>query len=195
MPDHGSGVVVCSSDLLSFGNSGRRQTENPLITLCSFASPPLNSIAVTNGRARGGQFILGMHALPGNPFDGHTLTGQIAQVERLTGNEVARAYVDRGYKGHSHKSGADVYIGHTRGMTSPTIKRELRRRNAIEPIIGHTKADGLLERNHLKGVVTYAINDILVAAGHNFRLLIAWFTAFLRAICSLRLLPEHALVR
>ena len=153
------------------------------------------TIAVTNARARGGQFILGMHALPGNPFDGHTLTGQIAQVERITGIEVARAYVDRGYKGHGHKGGADVYISHTRGITSPTIKRELRRRNAIEPIIGHTKADGLLERNHLKGAAGDAINAILVAAGHNLRLLIAWFAALLRAICSLWLMPEHALVR
>ena len=153
------------------------------------------TIAVTNARARGGQFILGMHALPGNPFDGHTLTGQIAQVERITGIEAARAYVDRGYKGHGHKGRADVYISHTRGITSPTIKRELRRRNAIEPIIGHTKADGLIERNHLKGAAGDTINAILVAAGHNLRLLIAWFAALLRAICSLWLLPEHALVR
>ena len=90
------------------------------------------SIAVTNARAKGGQFILGMHALPGNPFDGHTLSGQIAQVERITGIKVTRAYVDRGYKGHGHKGEAKVYISHTRGITSPTIKRELRRRNAIE---------------------------------------------------------------
>jgi IS5 family transposase len=76
-----------------------------------------------------------------------------------------------------------------------TIKRELRRRNAIEPIIGHTKADGLLERNHLKGAAGDAINAILVAAGHNLRLLIAWLAALLRAICSLWLIPEHALVR
>ena len=72
---------------------------------------------------------------------------------------------------------------------------ELRRRNAIEPIIGHTKADGLLERNHLKGAAGDAINAILVAAGHNLRLLIAWLAALLRAICSLWLMPEHALVR
>ena len=58
------------------------------------------SIAVTNARTTGGQFIAGMQALPGNPYDGHTLSGQIEQVERLTGVTVERAYVDRGYKGH-----------------------------------------------------------------------------------------------
>ena len=140
------------------------------------------SIAVTNARTAGGQFIVGMQALPGNPYDGHTLSGQIEQVERLTGVTVERAYVDRGYKGHKHGGKAKVYIAHTRGITSPTIKRELRRRNAIEPIIGHTKSDGLLERNQLAGATGDAINAILVAAGHNLRLLVAWLTALLRAL-------------
>jgi len=130
-----------------------------------------------------------MQALPGNPYDGHTLSGQIEQVERLTGVTVERAYVDRGYKGHKHGGQARVYIAHTRGITSPTIKRELRRRNAIEPIIGHTKSDGLLERNHLAGATGDAINAILVAAGHNLRLLVAWLTALLRALIAAWLSP------
>lgn len=139
------------------------------------------SIAVTNARTAGGQFIVGMQALPGSPYDGHTLSGQIEQVERLTGVAVERAYVDRGYRGHRHSGNAKVYIAHTRGITSPTIRRELRRRNAIEPIIGHTKTDGLLERNHLAGATGDAINAILVAAGHNLRLLVAWLAELLRA--------------
>lgn len=73
-------------------------------------------------------------------------------------------------------------IAHSRGISSPTIKRELRRRNAIEPIIGHTKSDGLLERNHLAGANGDAINAILVAAGHNLRLLVAWLTALWHAL-------------
>ena len=142
------------------------------------------SIAVTNARTAGGQFIVGMQALPGSPYDGHTLTGQITQVERLTGVVVERAYVDRGYRGHRHQGKAQVYIAHSRGIASPTIKRELRRRNAIEPIIGHTKSDGLLERNHLAGATGDAINAILVAAGHNMRLLIAWLAALWHALIT-----------
>jgi IS5 family transposase len=142
------------------------------------------SIAVTNARSAGGQFIVGMQALPGNPYDGHTLSGQIKQIERLTGVAVERAYVDRGYRGHKHSGDAQVYIAHTRGITSPTIKRELRRRNAIEPIIGHTKSDGLLERNHLAGASGDAINAILVAAGHNLRLLVAWLATLLRTLIT-----------
>ena len=64
------------------------------------------------------------------------------------------------------------------------IKRELKRRNAIEPIIGHTKADGLLERNHLAGATGDAINALLVAAGHNLRLLVAWLAMLLRALIT-----------
>lgn len=149
------------------------------------------SIAVTNARTAGGQFIVGMQALPGSPYDGHTLSGQIEQVERLTGITVARAYVDRGYKGHKHGGKAKVYIAHTRGIASPTIKRELRRRNAIEPIIGHTKSDGLLERNHLAGATGDAINAILVAAGHNLRLLVAWLNVLLRVLLTACLPAAH----
>jgi transposase, IS5 family len=142
------------------------------------------SIAVTNARTAGGQFIIGMQALPGSPYDGHTLSGQIEQVERLTGVLVERAYVDRGYQGHGHKGKAQVYISRMRGITSPTIRRELKRRSAIEPIIGHTKSDGLLERNHLAGAHGDAINAVLTAAGHNMRLLIAWLTALWRALLT-----------
>jgi len=142
------------------------------------------SIAVTNARTAGGQFIIGMQALPGSPYDGHTISGQIEQVERLTGTAVERAYVDRGYQGHGHKGAAKVYISRMRGIPSPTIRRELKRRSAIEPIIGHTKSDGLLERNHLAGAQGDAINALLVAAGHNMRLLVAWLAALWRAFLA-----------
>lgn len=149
------------------------------------------SIAVTNARTAGGQGILGMQALPGNPYDGHTLTGQIAQIERLTGVTVERAYVDRGYHGHKHDGPAKVYIAHSRGIASPTIRRELRRRNAIEPIIGHTKSDGLLERNYLAAASGDAINALLAAAGHNMRLLVAWITALWRALIAVFLIETQ----
>ena len=49
------------------------------------------SVATTNAVAPGGQFVLGARALPGNPYDGHTLAAQIAQTERITGVEVESA--------------------------------------------------------------------------------------------------------
>ncbi|PRX31875.1 transposase, IS5 family [Meinhardsimonia xiamenensis] len=133
------------------------------------------SFATTNERCKGGQFVLGARTLPGNPYDGHSLAAQIDQTERLTGRRVKRVYADRGYRGHGvEREGLEVILSHTRGITSPTIRREMRRRNAIEPVIGHMKADGLLERNHLAGPDGDAINALLCAAGHNLRLLARW---------------------
>ncbi len=142
------------------------------------------SIAVTNARAAGGQFVLGIKAMPGLPYDGHTLSGQIAQVERLTGEKVARVYVDKGYRGHG-LAAPEIHVTQSPGPRSPTVKRELRRRAAIEPIIGHTKSDGLLERNHLAGARGDAINAVLVGAGHNIRLLLAWLRVLLRLLLAL----------
>jgi IS5 family transposase len=143
------------------------------------------SIATTNERTKGGQFVLGAMSLPGNPYDGHSLAGQIDQVEKLTGTSVKRTYVDRGNRGHKiERDGLDITISHTRGITSPTVRREMRRRSGIEPVIGHLKEDGHLERNHLAGAEgdamrCDAINAILSAAGHNMRLLARWIRLFL----------------
>lgn len=146
------------------------------------------SIATTNERCKGGQFVLGAMALPGNPYDGHTLATQIDQAERLTGQAVKRAYVDRGYRGHGVKrDGLDITLSQTRGITSPTIRREMRRRSAIEPVIGHLKEDGHLERNHLAGPDGDAINAILCAAGHNMRLLARWIRLLFALLLTIAL--------
>jgi transposase, IS5 family len=144
------------------------------------------SIATTNERCKGGQFVLGAMALPGNPYDGHSLASQIDQVEQLTGTAVKRAYVDRGYRGHGIKRDElDITVSHTRGITSPTIRREMRRRSGIEPVIGHLKEDGHLERNHLAGPEGDAINAILCAAGHNMRLLARWIRLLLTVLMAI----------
>jgi transposase, IS5 family len=54
----------------------------------------------------------------------------------------------------------------------------LKRRNAIEPIIGHLKNDGLLGRNYLKGELGDAMHAILCAAGHNIRLILRQLRIF-----------------
>ena len=109
-------------------------------------------------------FVVGMQALPGNPFDGHSLPRALEQVERISGVVPERCYVDRGYRGNEVKS-TEVFIsGQRRGVT-PTIKKELRRRSAIEPVIGHMKEDGELGRNWLKGTIADKINALLWGAG------------------------------
>ena len=142
------------------------------------------SLATTNRPAPGGQFVVGARSLPGNPFDGHTLAAQIAQTERITGVAIERAYVDRGYRGHDADKTRVFLSGQRRGVT-PTIRREIRRRAGIEPVIGHMKQDGHLGRNFLAGATGDAINVVLAAAGHNLRLLRAWLIRLLAFLLSI----------
>jgi len=142
------------------------------------------SVVTTNARAPGGQFVLHAKALPGNPYDGHTLRAAIEDTERLTGREIERAYVDKGYRGHDPPNPHRVFIsGQKRGVFG-AIKRELRRRSAIEPVIGHMKAEGHLGRCYLKGTAGDAANAILTAVGHNFRLVLAWLRILLCLILA-----------
>jgi transposase, IS5 family len=141
------------------------------------------SVATTNTAAPGGRFVLGARTLPGNPYDGHTLAAQIAQTERLTGVAIERAYVDRGYRGHDADRSRVFISRQKRGLT-PTIRRELRRRNGVEPTIGHMKADGHLDRNFLLGPEGDAINAILAAVGHNLRLLRRWLARLLALLLA-----------
>ena len=139
------------------------------------------SIVTSNARAPGGQFVLYAKALPGNPYDGHTLGAVIDATERLTGRDIERAYVDKGYRGHDTANPHRVFIsGQKRGVFG-VIKRELRRRSAIEAVIGHMKTDGHLGRCYLKGRAGDAANAILSAVGCNLRLVLAWLRNFLWA--------------
>lgn len=115
---------------------------------------------VTTNRSN---FIIGMQAMPGNPYDGHTLEASLTQAQKMTGVAIEEVYVDRGYKGHQQNStNLRVWItGAKRGVTE-TIKRKLKRRNAIEPVIGHMKNDGRLGRNYLQGTLGDSINAILL---------------------------------
>ena len=140
------------------------------------------SIVTTNARAPGGQFVLHAKALPGNPYDGHTLADVIEQTQTLTGRQIERVYVDKGYRGHDVPNPRRVFIsGQKRGVFG-LIKRELRRRSAIEPIIGHLKAEGHLGRCYLKGHRGDAANAILSAVGFNLRLVLNWLRIFLPQI-------------
>src|SRR5262245_47625377 len=125
------------------------------------------SIVATNRCAPAGQFVLHAQSLPGNPYDGHTLNDAIEGAQRLTGLQIVRAYVDKGYRGHDAPNPRRVFIsGQKRGVFG-VIKRELRRRSAIEPLIGHMKEEGHLGRCFLKGHAGDAANAILTAVGHN----------------------------
>lgn len=139
------------------------------------------SVATTLKRSRGGQFALHAMALPGNPYDGHTLATVIPDMERVIGSQTQRILADAGYRGHNAPQSHKLRVftaGQKRRMTPP-IKREMRRRSAVEPVIGHIKSEHRMGRNYLAHAQGDAINAILAAAGYNFSLLLRWLKAFL----------------
>jgi IS5 family transposase len=123
-------------------------------------------VSVVTTSKRG--WIVGIAALHGNPYDGHTLKGAHAQVEKLTGVKPEEIFVDKGYRGtEHHPENVAVYISGRK--LSGTLKRLLRRRSAIEPVIGHLKQDHRMKRNYLQGQAGDQINALLVGCGFNLR--------------------------
>ncbi|ESW79400.1 hypothetical protein X770_31805 [Mesorhizobium sp. LSJC269B00] len=91
------------------------------------------SVATTLKRSKGGQFALHAKALPGNPYDGHTLASVIPDMEEIIGNEIGRILADAGYRGHnapqSHKF--RVFTSGQKRRVTAAIKRQMRRRSAV----------------------------------------------------------------
>jgi len=75
---------------------------------------------------------------------------------------------------------------------TPQMKRELKRRSAIEPVIGHMKADGKLDRNYLVGMLGDKINALLCGAGHNIRIILRKLREMLPFFVFLSLLKKIA---
>jgi IS5 family transposase len=145
------------------------------------------SVATTLNRSKGGQFALHAAALPGNPYDGHTLATVIPDMEKMIGNELSRILADAGYRGHnapeSHK--LRVFTSGQKRRLTPAIKRQMRRRSAVEPVIGHLKSEHRMDRNYLAGEQGDAVNAVLVAAGYNLSLLLRWFRQLLCLFAAL----------
>lgn len=140
------------------------------------------TFATTNAKSPGGMFVLHAKALYGNPYDGHTLRAVVEELADWIGAPSERIYVDKGYAGHDAPKPLRVFrSGQKRGVHGQ-IKRELRRRAAIEPVIGHLKQEHRLGRNFLKGREGDCINAVLAAAGLNFRRLAQWLRLLIRKI-------------
>jgi IS5 family transposase len=141
------------------------------------------SVTTTLHHSRGGQFIAHRKALPGNPHDGHTLCVVLPKMEAQIGANLSRIVADRGHRGHNrppeHKF--SVYISGQKRRVAAAIKRDLRRRSAVEPRIGHLKSEHRVGRRHLAHAAGDAANVVLAAAGYNFRRLLAWLAAFIAA--------------
>ena len=139
------------------------------------------SVATTVAPSPGGQFVLHAKALPGNPYDGHTLETVIPAIEKITGATLSRILADAGYRGHNAPASHKMRVftqGQKRGV-SPAIKKLMKRRAAAEPVIGHMKQDHRMDRNHLAHAAGDVANAVLAAAGYNFRRLLNWLRLLL----------------
>ena len=153
------------------------------------------SLAVTHKQG----LMVGAKRFVGNPYDGHTLAAQISQSNDLiksTGSEVKQAFVDLGYRGvDADNPGVEVvHRGRIKSM-SERQKKQLKRRQAIEPAIGHVKHDNRMIRCYLKGSIGDALHAISCATGYNIRwlmrlglrglfafaFLVSWFTEMRRS--------------
>jgi transposase, IS5 family len=127
------------------------------------------ALAVTHKQG----LMVGARSLPGNPFDGQILSGQIEQATNLMqdlGRRPAQAIVDLGFRGVDGDN-PGVEIIHRGKYLTLTNKQQrwLKRRQAIEPIIGQTKSDNRMERCWLPGAVGDALHALNCAAGYNIR--------------------------
>jgi IS5 family transposase len=117
--------------------------------------------------------MIGARTFPGNPYDGHVLAEQLEQTTILledTGRKPKEVIVDLGYRGvDADNPGVEIiHRGKYKSLTK-TQRKWLKRRQAIEPAIGHLKSDNRLDRCHLQGQLGDALHAVLCAAGYNIR--------------------------
>lgn len=140
------------------------------------------SLAVTHKQG----LMVGARSFPGNPYDGHVLSAQLEQTTNLLqdqGRAPKQVIVDLGYRGvDADNPGVQIIHRGKYKSLSEHEKKLLKRRQAIEPLIGHTKADHRMDRCWLQGALGDALHAISCAAGYNIR----WL---LRAIARLSLGP------
>lgn len=169
--------------------SGQRKAVDGQRKLYSFHAPEVDCIS--KGKAKTpyefgvkvgvastlkSNLIVGSRAFHGNPYDGHTLNAQLEQASILMQDcqhKPTTAFVDLGYRGVDADN-PEVHIVH-RGKSKRLSEHErqlLKRRQAIEPIIGHLKADHRMDRCHLKGESGDRLHAVLCAAGYNVRWLL-----------------------
>ena len=140
--------------------------------------------------------MVGARSFPGNPFDGHILNPALEQATNLmqdVGGTIKEVVADLGFRGVDADNPGKLIIHRGRFKTlNAQQKVWLRRRQAVEPAIGHLKSDNRMDRCWLKGALGDALHTISCAAGYNLRWLMRQVALrrikalFLRALRAMR---------
>lgn len=112
-------------------------------------------------------WVVGARTFKGNPYDGHTLFEAFDQVKAITDHTPKQVFVDRGYRGAYLQDSQVIMTGQNRH--SKATKRWMKRRNSIEPIIGHLKSGHKMRKNWLKGHLGDCMAPILAGCGFNLK--------------------------
>jgi IS5 family transposase len=145
------------------------------------------SIAVTHKQG----LVVGARSFPGNPYDGHILREPLEQTGILledAGAAPRQVVLDLGFRGvdADNPKLEIIHRGKYKSLTRPQ-RRWLKRRQAVEPVIGHLKADHRMGPCWLTGSLGDAWHTVLCATGYNLR----WL---MRAVARLGLRGVFALV-
>ena len=132
-----------------------------------------SKISITVSKTK--NVVLGVATFKGNPHDSQTLSKALVNTQDITGIPIKVAVVDRGYQGKRMVDGVEIRYPKPQkvvGYQKQKIKKQFRRRAAIEPIISHLKHDFKMLRNYLKGHQGDIINSVLACASFNFKRLL-----------------------
>jgi len=120
--------------------------------------------------------MLGARSFPGNPYDGHILSAVLEQAANITQDlnvTLNQIVADLGFRGvDADNPGKQIIHRGKFKSLNPQQKGWLRRRQAIEPAIGHLKSDHRMDRCWLQGALGDALHAISCAAGYNLRWLL-----------------------
>jgi transposase, IS5 family len=145
-----------------------------------------------------GSWVLGMKSFTGNPYDGSTLRAAIIDAESISGVGIKTIFADKGYRGTVHWPETARVILSGRKRLEPRLKRLLKRRQSIEPIIGHLKSEHRFGRNFLKGTLGDELNAILAGVAFNLRKLVRalrrLFVQILRGLLAILFTRDHQLL-
>jgi IS5 family transposase len=121
-------------------------------------------------------YVLAIDALEQNVYDGASLIDSINKMQKIVGQRPKQLFADKGYRGtQHHPKDVEVYICGRKNL-STSLNAWLRRRSAIEPVIGHLKLDHRMDRNFLLGRTGDRINCILAASAFNLRKILRAFS-------------------
>ncbi len=117
--------------------------------------------------------MMGARTFPGNPYDGHILSAVMEQAANLMQDvpaKIKQIVADLGFRGvDADNPGMEIiHRGRIKSL-SRQHKQWLRRRQAVEPAIGHLKSDHRMDRCWLQGAVGDALHAVSCAAGFNLR--------------------------